>query len=114
MGQPARVGRTIARAVKLCDSLAATFSNNAVIRNAWFSTTYQTYQVYTENRLVFINLHFVKVRTSHTAEPLGNIAVLKIEKLDNISPLLRFSSCEHGYSLSSEHARPACVGMNCA
>ena len=48
--------------------LLPTVSNNAVIQNARSFTTPQTSLVNTENRLVFINLHFVKFRTSYTAD----------------------------------------------
>ena len=54
--------------------LVPTVSNNAVIQNARSFTTPQTFLVDTENRLVFINLHFVKVRTSHTADRYGQVS----------------------------------------
>jgi len=43
-------------------------ANKAVIQNARSTTASQTYLVDTENHLAIINLDFVKVRTSHTAD----------------------------------------------
>jgi len=80
--QPTRAAQYPARklhrptALWLCKETQCvpTVSNNAVIQNARSFTTPQTFLVDTENRLVFINLHFVKVRTSHTADRYGQVS----------------------------------------
>ena len=48
-------------------------TQQAGIQNACFSTTSQTYLTDTENPTIFINLDFVKVRTSYTGQPLSAI-----------------------------------------